>query len=85
MNTKILRDLRSLNVKQAMDKYHNDNSAYSRAIYFAKLLEIDTVAALIELKDHYELLLDFGRTRVRFEGDQRIIEVLRIINKNYGK
>ena len=27
MNTKILRDLRSLNVKQAMDKYCNDNAA----------------------------------------------------------
>ena len=76
MNTKILRDLRSLNVKQAMDKYCNDNAAYRRAIDIDKLLEIDTNSALIELDDDYELWLDFGKTRVRFEGDQRIMEVL---------
>lgn len=76
MNTKILRDLRSLTVKQAMDKYHNDNSGFTREINFSKLLEIDTSAGLLELEDCYELWLDFGRTRVRFEGNQRIMEVL---------
>lgn len=76
MNTKILRDLRRLNVKQAMDKYHNDNAAYRRVIDIDKLLEIDVDAALIELDDDYELWLDLGKTRIRFEGDQRIMEVL---------
>ena len=80
MKTEILRDLRSLSVKQAMDKYHNDHSGFTREINFSKLLEIDTSVGLLELEDCYELWLDFGRTRVRFEGNQRIMEVLKIIN-----
>ena len=76
MNTKILRDLRSLNVKQAMNKYHNEYFGGRRAIDIAKLLEIDVEADLVELNDCYELLLDLRSPRVRFKGDQRIMEVL---------
>lgn len=76
MNTKILRDLRSLNVRQAMNKYHNENLFRRRAIDIAKLLEIDVEADLVELDDCYELWLDLCSPRVRFKGEQRIMEVL---------
>lgn len=79
MKTEILRDLRSLSVKQAMDQYHNDHAFARRAIDLTKLLEIDADAALIEMNDDYELWLGLT-TRVRFKGDQRIMEVLKIIN-----